>query len=85
VDILSTGPGGRAQVFSGTSAATAFASGAVALLLQRSKLSPDELRNVLTSTAKHLGRSGADPQFGAGLIDVCHAIAKSSGQQMRCP
>ena len=85
VDILSTGPGGRAQLFSGTSAATAFASGAVALLLQRSNLSPAELRNLLTSTAKHLGRPGPDPQFGAGLIDVCHAIVKASGQQTRCP
>jgi hypothetical protein len=85
VDILSTGPGGRTQVFSGTSAATAFATGAVALLLQRSNLSPAELRNVLTSTAKHSGRPGPDPQFGAGLLDVCQAMVKVSGRQMRCP
>ena len=84
VDILSTGPGGRAQIFSGTSAATAFTTGAVALLLQRSKLTPSDLATLLRSTAKDLGQPGRDAQFGDGLIDVCRAIVRASGQQAPC-
>jgi subtilisin family serine protease len=84
VDILSTGPGGRTQLFSGTSAATAFASGAVALLLQRSNLSLPQLRTLLSNTVKDLGRVGPDPEFGDGLLDVCRAVAQASGRTIAC-
>jgi subtilisin family serine protease len=84
VDILSTGPGGRDQLFSGTSAATAFASGAVALLLQRSNLSVSDLRALLQRTAKDLGTGGKDTEFGDGLLDVCRAVAESSGRKLDC-
>lgn len=84
VDILSTGPGGRAQIFSGTSAATAFTTGAVALLLQRSKLKPADVATVLRTTAKDLGQPGRDAQFGDGLIDVCRALVRASGRQAPC-
>jgi subtilisin family serine protease len=84
VDILSTGPGGRTQLFSGTSAATAFASGSAALLLQRANLSPADVRTLLRTTAHDLGQSGRDAQFGDGLIDVCRAITRSSGRQAAC-
>jgi subtilisin family serine protease len=84
VDILSTGPGGRTQIFSGTSAATAFTTGAVALLLQRSKLTPADIATLLRSTAKDLGQPGRDTQFGNGLIDVCRAIVRASGRQAPC-
>jgi subtilisin family serine protease len=85
VDILSTGPGGRDQLFSGTSAATAFASGAVALLLQqRAKLTAAVLRTLLTTTARDLGRAGSDAEFGGGLLDVCRAMTKLSGRQIPC-
>jgi hypothetical protein len=84
VDILSTGPGGRSQIFSGTSAATAFTTGAVALLLQRSKLTPADVATLLRSTAKDLGQPGRDAQFGDGLIDVCRAVVRASGWQAPC-
>jgi subtilisin family serine protease len=84
VDILSTGPGGRSQIFSGTSAATAFTTGAVALLLQRSTLNPRDLTALLRSTARDLGDAGPDAQFGDGLIDVCRAIVRASGRQAAC-
>jgi subtilisin family serine protease len=84
VDILSTGPGGRTLLFSGTSAATAFASGAAALLLQRSNLSPRDLGALLRTTAKDLGSAGRDTQFGDGLLDVCRAVVRSSGRQAPC-
>ena len=84
VDILSTGPGGRSLIFSGTSAATAFTTGAVALLLQRSKLTPADVATLLRSTAKDLGQPGRDAQFGDGLIDVCRAVVRASGRQAPC-
>jgi subtilisin family serine protease len=85
VDILSTGPGNRTQLFSGTSAATAFASGAVALLLQqRPNLTLPELQAILQQTAKHLGAAAPDPEFGYGLLDVCRAMAKLSNRQAAC-
>jgi subtilisin family serine protease len=84
VDIMSTGPGGRDQLFSGTSAATAFASGSVALLLQRRDLSVDELRALLRATARDLGSVGHDGQFGDGLIDVCRAMVQVLGRDAAC-
>jgi subtilisin family serine protease len=85
VDILSTGPGGRTQVFSGTSAATAFASGAVALLLQqRPNLSISDLQTLLQQTARPLSTTTPDANFGYGLLDVCRAMDKVSNRQSSC-
>ena len=84
VDIISTGPGGRDRLFSGTSAATAFASGSLALLLQQSKLSVQELRAVLAKSARDLGPAGRDAEFGDGLVDVCRALAAVSRQAIAC-
>jgi hypothetical protein len=85
VDVASTGPGGRTQLFSGTSAATAFASGAVALLLrQQPKLTDVELANLLRQTARDLGANGPDAEFGYGLIDVCRALAKIGAKGVTC-
>jgi len=85
VDILSTGPGGRTQLFSGTSAATAFATGAAALLLQqRSNLTGAELATLLRDTAKDLGTGGRDAEYGDGLLDVCRAAAKLANRQVAC-
>ena len=74
-----TNPQGRvgADLFrgSGTSQAAAITSGAVALLLQqRPDLSPDQVKALLTSTARHLPAADAAGQ-GAGLLDVQRAIA----------
>jgi subtilisin family serine protease len=85
VDVVSTGPGGRRQVFSGTSAAAAFASGAVALLLQqRPSLSPQDLQNLLQQTARPLGPATPDASFGYGLLDVCRAMVKLTNRQSTC-
>ena len=85
VDILSTGPGNKTQAFSGTSAATAFASGAVALLLQqRPNLTQTELQTLLEQTAKNLGVRAPDPGFGYGLLDACRAMAKMTNRQSSC-
>jgi subtilisin family serine protease len=55
---------------SGTSASTAMVSGAAALLLQqRPELTPDQLKELLTSTARKVPKERSDRQ-GAGLINV---------------
>lgn len=59
---------------SGTSQAAAFMSGTVALLLQqRPGLSPDQVKQVLTSTSDPINSTDVRLQ-GAGLIDVKDAI-----------
>jgi serine protease AprX len=59
---------------SGTSQAAAIVSGSAALLLQqRPELTPDQLKELLTSTAT--GFKGTDVRLqGAGLIDVQRAV-----------
>ena len=75
-------PGGRvAERFfrgSGTSQATAVVSGAAALLLQqRPGLTPDQVKHLLTGTARHLPK--ADPLAqGAGMLDVKAAAAAAT-------
>jgi len=75
VEIVSTSPGGKLMVSSGTSFAAAFVSGTAALILeQQPQLSPAALRSLLERTAKDLGPPGKDSQFGSGLVDVCGAV-----------
>jgi subtilisin family serine protease len=85
VEILSTSPGSRLMVSSGTSLAAAFVSGAVALLLeQHPQLSPQSAQELLEHTAKDLGSPGKDPQFGSGLLDACRAAAELNGNPKLC-
>ena len=66
VDILPA-PGGSYQVTMGTSVATAEVSGIVALLLERNpKLTPADIRRILTSSAKRLGPGDRDDNFRRG-------------------
>ncbi len=59
---------------SGTSQAAAATSGAVALLLQqRPTLTPDQVKDLLVSTATV--RNGSVTQYGAGLLNVAGASA----------
>ena len=75
VDILLPAPDNDYQVTSGTSFSAAYVSGVAALLLQRApELTPDRVRKVLEQTAKDLGPSGKDPEYGAGLVDAYQAI-----------
>jgi hypothetical protein len=75
VDILVPAPGANYDMTSGTSVASAHVSGVVALILERKPgLDPDAVREILLSTARDLGPSGQDEQFGAGLADAYQAI-----------
>ncbi|MFK0293782.1 type VII secretion-associated serine protease mycosin [Streptomyces sp. NPDC090442] len=59
----------------GTSPAAAFVSGAVALIRSAHRgLSPNQIRDLLTSTAQHHPEGGRDDEYGAGLIDPAAAL-----------
>jgi subtilisin family serine protease len=85
VEIISTSPGGKLLVSSGTSLATAFVSGTAALALQQqSRLSPRALQTLLERTAQDLGPPGKDPQFGNGLVNACRAVAELKHDSKLC-
>jgi subtilisin family serine protease len=76
VDLLVAIPDGGYELASGTSYAAAVVSGIAALVLERkSELKPEQVRGILTGTAKDLGPKGRDPQFGAGLADAYAAVS----------
>jgi filamentous hemagglutinin family protein len=75
VDILVPGTDGGYQLTTGTSVACAEVSGVAALLLERNpKLTPDDVRKILTTSAKKLG---ASTDYGAGLVDLAKAIQEA--------
>jgi hypothetical protein len=75
VDILVPAPEGEYQMTTGTSVAAAEVSGIVALLLERNpKLTPADIRRILTVSAKRLAPGERDNNFGSGLIDPLKAL-----------
>jgi subtilisin family serine protease len=76
VDILVPAPENAYQLTTGTSVAAAEVSGIVALLLERNpKLTPADIRRILTVSAKRLAPGGLrDDNFGSGLIDPPKAL-----------
>jgi subtilisin family serine protease len=75
VDIFLPAPEGTYQMISGTSFAAAEVSGTVALMLERRPdLDPQSVRKILMTTARDLGPTGLDTQFGAGLVDAYQAV-----------
>jgi hypothetical protein len=76
VDILAPAPQAGMQLATGTSIAAAHVSGIAALLIERKpSLRPDEVRKILTSTAKPIGSRPRDDQYGAGLADALDAVS----------
>jgi subtilisin family serine protease len=78
VDVIAPGLGDSVQMTSGTSIATAEASGVVALMLERQpKATPDDIRKMLSATAHALA---VEPTAaGAGLIDAAAAVRAAKG------
>jgi subtilisin family serine protease len=76
VDIFLPAPDDKYQMASGTSFSAAYVSGLVALMLERNPaLKPDEVRAILTKTARDLGAPGRDDLFGAGEADAFAAVS----------
>jgi len=66
--------------FSGTSMATPFVSGTVALGLQgHPTWTPDEVRSAIEGTAQDRGPAGKDNDWGAGLLDGYGFVARAEG------
>lgn len=85
VEIISTAPGNQFPVCSGTSFATAFVAGTLALLRQASPASTAAaLVAALQSTARDLGPNGRDVQFGDGLINACAALRALNPRAPAC-
>jgi subtilisin family serine protease len=75
VDIFLPAPDNKYQMTSGTSFSAAYVSGLAALMLERNPaLKPDEVRAILTKTARDLGAAGRDDLFGAGEADAYAAV-----------
>ena len=75
VDIAVPAPDGTYELTTGTSVAAAEVSGIVALMLQRNPaLTPDDVRRILTLTARHPGTQEHDDTYGWGLVDLTKAI-----------
>ncbi len=65
---------------SGTSMATPFTAGLVALMLDcNAGLAPSAIKSTLGSTATDLGVTGADNNWGNGLVDGYGAVASACG------
>ena len=75
VDILVPAPDGTYQLTTGTSVASAEVSGIAALLLERNPdLTPEDVRKILTASARRLAAKDRDDDFGCGLVDPSKAI-----------
>lgn len=74
-DIFLPAPDEKYQMTSGTSFSAAYVSGIAALVMERNPaLSLNEIRAVLTRTARDLGAPGRDDLFGAGEADAFGAV-----------
>jgi subtilisin family serine protease len=75
VDVLVPAPDSAYQLTTGTSVAAAEVSGVVAMLIERNpSLTPKDVRRILMRTARHLGPSGDQRDFGAGLVNALQAV-----------
>jgi subtilisin family serine protease len=81
-NILSYDPGSPGKFSDdliGTSVASPFVAGIVALMLSVNPLlTPVEVTNILTSTADDLGPPGWDADYGWGMVDADEAVARAA-------
>ncbi len=65
--------------YQGTSMATPHVSGIAALLYSLGVTNPDDVRNIIESTAIDLGDPGWDPYYGWGLVNAYAAVQAAGG------
>jgi len=83
VEIMSTMPGDKFNIFSGTSMAAPHISALVALLLQANpRLSPSEINSILKSTARDVGTVGTDNDYGSGVVNACVAFERATSKKV---
>ncbi|MBY8882530.1 type VII secretion-associated serine protease mycosin [Actinacidiphila acidipaludis] len=76
VDVVIADPDRSYYTGWGTSAASAYVSGAVALIRSAyPKLSPAQIKQVLQSTTRHRPKGGRSDDLGTGMIDPAAALA----------
>ena len=86
VDILVPAPEGAYQLTTGTSVAAAEVSGIVALLLERNpRLTPADIRRILTTSAKRLAPGDRNDEFGSGLVDPLKALQSADPRTATTP
>lgn len=76
VNVYSTIPGNRYAKMSGTSMATPFVAGVLALMVSEAPVKPHDVLRMLSWSSADAGKSGFDPEYGWGII---HASALVSG------
>lgn len=75
VDIIAAAPKGAYDISSGTSMAAAHVSGIAALMLEKNpKLTPKEIRDMLSKSARRMDRMDA-ADIGAGIADAVEALS----------
>ncbi len=84
VDIITSAPGGRQQVSTGTSVSSAHVAGIVALIFEKwQEATPQFVKTLLESSAQDLGPSGRDNEFGAGRVDALRALETLIAEKMK--
>jgi serine protease AprX len=80
IDAANANTGNGYIVHSGTSMATPFAAGSIALALQAAPAwTSNDVQGALEATAEDFGPPGKDRDWGAGLIDVLALTAAAKG------
>ncbi len=68
---------GGYQFYEGTSMATPHVAGAAAVLVSMGIEDPEQIRDILTSTARDVGSPGYDTSTGWGYLDLAAAVANA--------
>ncbi len=77
--IVSTWADNKYQTATGTSPAAALVAGTAALMLEADpSLDRNQVRAILSSTSRDLGRTGRDIYYGYGLIDTAAAVTSAA-------